>query len=174
MNEIWKDVPGYENYMISNLGNVKSLNYNHTDREHLLSPGNCNGYLRVNLCKNGVKKYFLVHRLVYSTFVGEIPEGCEINHINENKTDNRLCNIEAISHKANINWGTGIARSAAAQKNHPQKSKVVEAIDKVTGRVVFTFPSTQEAGRNGFSSRNVAACCRGEVKTHKGFIWRYA
>lgn len=52
-------------------------------------------------------------------------------------------------------------------------SKAVQAIDPETGLVVREFPSTQEAGRNGFSSGNISACCRGERRTHKGLIWRY-
>ena len=87
--------------------------------------------------------------------------------MDENKENNHLENLEACSHGDNIRWGTGIARRAAAQ------SKAVEALDKVTGRVIFTFPSTIEAGRQGFHQGDVAACCRGERKSHGGFIWRY-
>lgn len=52
-------------------------------------------------------------------------------------------------------------------------SKAVQALDKVTGEVVMEFASTKEAGRYGFNQGHVAACCRGEEKTHKGFIWRW-
>ena len=54
------------------------------------------------------------------------------------------------------------------------KSKTVQALDKITGEVVFTFLSTAEAGRYGFNQGHVAACCRGEEKAHKGLIWRYS
>ena len=169
MKEQWKPIEGYEGlYEVSNLGEVKSLNYRRTGKEKLLSPGkNSNGYLFVNLSKNGVGKPFEINRLVWETFIDKIPPKWDVNHLDENKENNHLENLEACSHGDNIRWGTGIARRAAAQ------SKAVEALDKVTGRVIFTFPSTIEAGRQGFHQGDVAACCRGERKSHGGFIWRY-
>lgn len=169
MKREWKPIEGYEGlYEVSNLGEVKSLGNNKKRKEKLLSPGkNSNGYLFVNLWKNGVGKPILVHRLVYSTFVGDIPDRLEVNHIDENKENNRVDNLNLMTSKENKDWGTANARRAAAQ------SKAVEALDKVTGRVIFTFPSTIEAGRQGFHQGNVAACCRGERKSHGGFIWRY-
>lgn len=177
--ELWKPVEGFEGlYEVSNYGEVKSLerldSRGRKVKEKLLSPGKTeNGYLFVNLSKNGIEKPVGIHRLVYSTFVGEIPPKWDVNHLDENKENNHLENLDACSHGDNIRWGTGIARRAAAQINHPQMSKPVEALDKVTGRVVFTFPSTAEAQRQGFNQGHVAACCRGERNSHGGFIWRY-
>lgn len=176
IEEQWKPVEGYEGlYEVSNLGEVKSLGNNKSRKEKLLKPQkDSNGYIFVILCKNGVKEYFLVHRLVYKTFVGEITEGLQVNHIDEDKENNRVENLNLMTSKENNNWGTRNRRAAAARINHPQVSKAVEAIDKITGRVVFTFPSTREAQRQGFKSGAVAACCLGKRKTHGGFIWRYA
>ena len=178
MKEQWKTVKDYEDYEVSNLGRVKSLGNNKNRKEKLLKPKkNKWGYLLVTLCKNGIKKYFLVHRLVYSTFVKEIPEGLQVNHIDEDKENNRVENLNLMTSKENNNWGTRNRRAAvkiaATLTNHPQKSKAVEAIDKITGRVVYTFPSTMEAQRQGFHSGNVSECCNGKQKSHKGFIWRY-
>ena len=158
MKEQWKPIEGYENYQVSNFGEVKSLGNDKSRKEKLLKPGKNKGYLHVALWKNGVKERFYIHRLVYSAFVGDIPDGLDINHLE---------NLEACSHGDNIRWGTGIARRAAAQ------SKAVEALDKVTGRVVYVFPSIAEARRQGFDRSTVSQCCRGKVKSHKGFIWRY-
>ena len=168
MKEQWKSVKDYENYQVSNFGRVKRLGNNKNKKEKLLKPQkNNNGYLHVGLSKNGIKKTFRINRLVYSTFVGDIPDGLEVNHIDENKENNKVDNLNLMTSKENKNWGTANARRAAAQ------SKAVEALDKVTGRVIFTFPSTIEAHRQGFNQGNIAACCRGERKSHKGFIWRY-
>ena len=52
-------------------------------------------------------------------------------------------------------------------------SKAVQALDKVTGEVVMEFQSAMEAERHGFNNSHVSACCRGERKSHKGYIWRY-
>lgn len=178
MKRKWKPVKGFEGlYECSNLGEVKSLerldSRGRKVKEKLLSPGkNGKGYLQVNLSKNGVKKPFRINRLVYEAFVGEIPSKWEINHLDENKENNHLENLEACSHGDNMRWGTGITRRAAAL------SKAVEAIDKVTGRIVYTFPSTQEAQRQGFHQGAVSNCCRNCFNRpgnniYKGFIWRY-
>lgn len=169
MKREWKSIEGYEGlYEVSNYGEVKSLNYKRTGKEKLLSPGkDRDGYLFVTLSKNGVKKYPRINRLVYSTFVGEIPEGLQVNHIDENKENNRVENLNLMTPKQNSNWGTHNSRSAAA------RSKQVEAVDKITGRVIFTFPSTAEAGRQGFVLSSVSKCCNGKLKSHGGFIWRY-
>lgn len=179
----WKPIEGYEGlYEVSNLGEVKSLNYNRTGREKLLSLGkNRYGYLYVQLSKNGFVKVFRINRLVYSTFVGEIPEDMQVNHIDEDKENNRVDNLNLMTPKENIRWGTGIARRADVRRGKPNpkvaaaKSKAVQALDKVTGNVVYEFPSTMEAQRQGYGDhRNISACCNGKRKSHGGFIWRYS
>ena len=177
MKREWKPVKDYERlYEVSNFGEIKSLNYNHTGKEKLLkSKKDKYGYLTVNLYKNGVRKSFTIHRLVYETFVGEIPEDLQVNHIDEDKENNRVDNLNLMTPRENSNWGTRNARVADARKGlyNIKSSKAVEAIDKVTGRVVYVFPSMAEAGRQGFCQSNVTKCCRGKLKTHKCYIWRY-
>ena len=180
MKREWKPIKDYEGlYEVSNLGEVKRLNYRRTGKEKLLSPGkNRKGYLYIALWKNGIGKYFKIHRLVYSAFVGEIPEGLQCNHIDENKENNRVDNLNLMTSKENNNWGTHNARVAAAMINHSQKSKPVEAIDKITGRVVYSFPSINEAHKQGFNQGNISQCCRNRFNrpgnnVYKGFIWRY-
>ena len=173
INREWKPVKNYEGlYEVSNFGEVKSLerldSRGRKVKEKLLSPiKDGKGYLQVDLYKNGIRKPSKINRLVWQTFVGEIPPKWDVNHLDENKENNHLENLDACSHGDNMNWGTGNSRRAAAM------SKPVEAIDKITGRVIFTFPSTAEAGRQGFDQGTVAKCCRGELKSHKGFIWQY-
>lgn len=130
------------------------------------------GYLQVCLqCEEG-KHPFSVHRLIYETFCGSIPQGLEVNHIDENKEENRLSNLNLMTHGDNNNHGTRNARAAAAQRNDPNKSKQVHQYD-LDGNLINTFHSTQEAQREGFNSGKVSQCCRGKLKTHKGFIWSY-
>ena len=125
MKEEWRDIKGYPNYMVSNMGNVKSLNYRgNTNKEVILKPiKQKTGYCHITLCKNGITKIYSVHRLVYETFVGEIPQGMQVNHINEDKTDNRLENLNLLSPKANTNWGTGNERSKEKQKGNKNAKK---------------------------------------------------
>lgn len=177
------DVPGYEGlYQVSNFGQVRSLDrmVNAKNDSKMLKKGiilkpriNEKGYQRVHLCKDGKGKQFRVHRLVYEAFCGEIPSGMEVNHINEVKTDNRLENLNLLSRKDNVNWGTGMERGAKSRINHPKRSKPVVGYD-ADENVVIAFPSTMEAQRHGYSSGNISACCIGKKPQYKGLIWRYA
>ena len=108
--EIWKDVVGYEGiYQVSNLGRVKSLNYNHTGKEKVrkLDLGR-KGYYLVVLCKGGKRKAHIVHRLVMLAFIGE--SDLQVNHKNGIKTDNRLENLEYCTASENIrhSFDTGL------------------------------------------------------------------
>lgn len=108
MEEIWKDIKGYEGlYQVSNLGNVKSLEKrvngkkcHRVFKEKQLKPIETNkGYLRVKLCHKGKISKARVHRLVAETFI-EKPN-LEVNHINGDKKDNRLENLEWVTGKEN-------------------------------------------------------------------------
>lgn len=174
--EIWQPVKGYEGlYEVSNLGRIKSLNYNHTGKEKILKPANNGwGYLQIVLCRDGKVKHFKVHRLVAIAFLPN-PEGLpEVNHKDENKSNNCVENLEWCDVKYNINYGSRNEKSAAAQ------SKPVEASRFSDFREIeFRFTSTREADRNGYFSSSVSACCRccycreGNNK-YKGLYWRYA
>ena len=126
-----------------------------------------NGYQRVCLVDNeGKKKSYLLHRVVWESVTGEpIPEGYEINHRSEDKTENMVTNLELVSHKQNINYGSRNKRSAKSQ------SKQVGAFKD--GELVMVFQSTMEAQRNGFHSGCISDCCNGKLKTHKGYTWKY-
>ena len=126
MEEIWKDVGVIKGvdfnglYMVSNFGKVKSLNYNHTGKEGMLTP--CNdgrGYLKVNLVKNRKKIGCRVHRLVAEAFI-QIPEHLkdipieklQVGHLKplpdgtEDKTANEVWNIAWMSQSENQKYGT--------------------------------------------------------------------
>lgn len=130
------------------------------------------GYQQVNLSDNeGIKKTYLVHRIVWEAVTGEpIPDFLECNHINEDKTDNRFCNINLLTPKENNNFGTRNIRVAKANTNG-KCSKQVGAFQN--DELVMVFPSAREAERFGFKHSHIAACCRGKEKTHKGYTWKY-
>ncbi len=89
--EIYKDIKGYEGeYKVSNCGNVYSCK-----RNIILKPSTTkNGYLRVSLCQNGIKKYFSIHRLVAEAFIPNPNNLPQVNHIDENKKNNNASNLE--------------------------------------------------------------------------------
>lgn len=176
MKEIWKDVKGWESiYQISNIGRFKTLNYRGTGKEKIISGWlDTDGYIKVILSKKGRKRITKsLHRLVYETFVGEIPQGMQVNHINEIKTDNRLENLNLMTPKENINWGTANERRSKKLKNGVL-SKAVLQLNKDTNEVIAQFPSAMEVQRQlHFRQGRISACCRGERITAYNFKWSY-
>lgn len=102
-NEIWKNIADYEGlYQVSNLGRVRRLKGKRcTSSFRVLRPANCHGYLSVALCKNGKPISFFVHRLVADAFLGNVA-GKEINHIDANRRNNTLPNLEIVNRQENI------------------------------------------------------------------------
>ena len=192
ISEIWRtavyDGEIYEGlYKVSNLGKILSLNYNHTGKPGLMNPGkDTNGYSMVIFWKNGEPKTIKVHRLVAQTFLPnpenkpcinhkiEGDEGKTINMVffNEDGTiDKERTTIEWATYKENNDYGTRTERAAKARINGKKSKKVLQFT--LDGEFVREWESTQECGRNGFNQGHVAACCRGERKSHKGFRFIY-
>ena len=182
-NEKWLQIKEYENiYEISNYGRVKSLKryvpkYNglRTVKERILKQGNnTQGYKTVMLCKNGVHKSVTVHRLVAIHFIeNEDTNKIQVNHINENKTDNRVENLEWVTPKENTNWGSCIERRKNKMINHPKRSKFVYQFTK-DGALVQTYLSTKEVFRQtGYSQSKISECCLGKRKTAYNHVWKY-
>jgi len=106
VSEIWKDVIGYEGtYQVSSMGRVKSLKSGKRRHGRILrGQRDKDGYLRVGLCRDGERKSFMVHRLVLEAHVGPTPTPeHEVNHRNGDKTDNRVENLEWVTHQQNCN-----------------------------------------------------------------------
>lgn len=174
MKENWKDIPGYEGYMVSDQGRVKSLNYRRTGKEEILIPGKARGgYLIVGLWKDGKRKCLYVHRLVWIAFNGPIPEGYEINHINECCTDNRLDNLNLLTRRENNNWGTH-NRKMAEKLTNGKKSKWVIKLS-LNNEILHFYPSTKQVKRElGYDHGYISKCCNGKHKTAYGYKWKYA
>ena len=162
--EIWKDKKDYEgHYQVSNCGRVKSIKFG---KEIILKQNIRNGYYYVFLSKNGIVKKYYVHRLVAEAFIDNPDNLPQINHKDENKLNNSVENLEWCDTKYNVNYGTALTRRTI------KKSKIVYQYT-LEGNFIKEWPSARECGRNGFNQSSVSACCRGELKTHKGFIWKY-
>ena len=171
--ETWKAIDGYEgHYEVSDQGRVKSLWYG---KEKILKPWKNHGdYLLVDLCKDGKVKHTLVHRIVAEAFIPNPNNLTTVNHKDEVKTNNTVGNLEWMSLKDNLNYGTHNKRVGEANINHPKKSKVVQMFDKFTGELLATFPSAMEAWRvTGIAYQNISKCCNGKYKSSGGYKWRY-
>lgn len=171
MEEVWKDIVGYDGlYQVSNLGRVRSLNYRRTGKTKEMKPGtDKNGYRYICLMVEGKARYYKVHRLVYEAFVGPIPYGHEINHINEEKADNRVENLETVSHKDNINHGTCMER--AGEKHR----KWVVQYD-LHGTPIKEWSSMSQAAKKlGIDVAQISGCCLGKPHYHTAgnYIWKY-
>lgn len=112
IEEIWKDILGYEGlYQVSSYGRVRSLDrydrMNHFLKGRILKLyTRKGGYLFVQLHLNGKGKNYLVHRLVAIAFIPNPDNLPEVNHLDEDKTNNRVENLEFCDRKYNINFGT--------------------------------------------------------------------
>lgn len=174
MKEIWKDIKDYEGYyQVSNLGRVKSLDHyvntsrgNRIVKSRILKLYDKKGYFEVVLSKENKLKYYLVSRLVYSTFNGPIPSGMQVNHIDEDKHNNRLDNLNLMSPKDNTNWGTHNERLS--------KSKKKWVIKLSTNNEILHFYESVDKAKEETGIWNIASCCRGERKTAGGYVWKYA
>lgn len=114
MEEIWKDVVGCEGYQVSNFGRVKSLKYRNKCEERILkqTKNKVTGYYMVNICG----KTRSVHRLVAQALIPNPHNLPQINHKDEDKTNNHVENLEWCDRKYNVNYGTSIQRAKQHRK----------------------------------------------------------
>lgn len=117
--EIWKDIAGFEgDYQVSNMGRVRSLSYRRTGKTKVLKQQiSHNGYLTVGLYDRRELKLYVVkvHRLVATAFVPNPDNKPQVNHINENKLDNKADNLNWMTPTENLNWGTRSQRAAMSK-----------------------------------------------------------
>lgn len=151
-----KDFP---NYRIDKIGNVFNSN------GLKLKPSISNtGYLRVSLSNNDVKhKRFLVHRLVAETFIPNPNNYPQVNHKDENKTNNCVENLEWCTPLYNLNYSKVIEKASIA------KEKMVRCI--TTNEVFSSFKEIED--KFGLSYSNLVACCTGRRKKCGGMEWEY-
>ena len=158
--EIWKNIEGYEGlYQVSNLGKVKRNN-------HILKPGiHKKGYTYVNLSKNGKVSTYRVHRLIAETFIDNPENKSEVNHKDENKLNNNVNNLEWVTRKENLNYGT------INERRSKTRGTPVKCIE--TGKI---YHSAREAARQtGIYASSISRCCNGNYgfKTAGGCHWEY-
>lgn len=195
--EVWRDIPGYERYyQVSNLGRVKSVPRKvycnggfHISKERMLKQHkNKDGYWRAHLLKNGIAKTLFVHRLVALAFIPNPNKYPDINHKDENPSNNCVENLEWCTEKYNMNYGTVVERRKASFVRNGSFKKAnatkvrngsrgaetpVEAVSK-DGITTINYPSISEAARvTGISKGHIGECCRGVRSSAGGYFWNY-
>lgn len=173
IKEYWKPVVGYETSdEISNMGRMRIINYRNTGKYKLRKLTiHSKGYFTVHLTKNSITKLYQVHRLVAEAFIPNPQNLPCVNHKDENKLNNNVDNLEWCTNKYNINYGTRNKRISKKMTNGKLSKPVIQY--DLNGNFIKEWPSAHECGRNGFNDSSVSACCRGKLKTHRGFIWKY-
>lgn len=177
--EQWRDIPGYEGlYQVSSLGRVKSnkrIKSLRTDKR---------GYLTVWLCKDSVQKNYKAHRLVALAFIPNPENKKTVNHIDGDKQNNCVENLEWATHSENIIHAnkTGLRSVTEAQRkaasingkktcdqNRPRK-----AVFCIKGGEKHEFTSARQAARFVLGDPSpIIQCCKGKKKTYKGYEWGY-
>lgn len=184
MEEIWKDIEGFEGYLVSNLGRVKSLsresywNYKRTRtiRERLLAlHPDKKGYLMAWLYKEGKKHTRKVHRLVANAFLPNIENKPQIDHINTNKQDNRVENLRWCTGQENSN--NPITARHNGEGHYEEKGKCNKRVIQLTidGTPIKDCICINKVERElGISHSHIIGCCKGYRNMAGGYKWVYA
>lgn len=198
--ELWKWIPGYEGYyMVSTHGRVKSVDRYVNGKNgskclmkgKILKPGtDKDGYKTVHLSKNGKDKTYFAHRLVALTFIPNPNNWLQVNHKDEDKTNNHVSNLEWCTLEYNINYGTRNKKQSESMKGRTfteqHKKKLSEAKKGENGKPILMFTLKGEfikrfdciAEANEFLGKdrrktNIILCASGINKTAYGYIWKY-
>ena len=166
--EEWKTVVYhgeiFEDYEVSTLGNIRSLNYNHTGEIKTLKPytGHESGYLYITLWGSR-QRNCRVHIIVAETWIPNPDNKPTVNHINENKHDNRVENLEWATQTEQIHHGT---RTKRQSKKMGKRVRCVE-----TGII---YDGTRQAEKEtGVCYSSISRCCNGAYETAGKLHWEY-
>lgn len=182
--EVWRVIKGYEGYYeVSNLGRVKSVERvviqknrwgkemaRHLKERILEQYEDKDGYLQVDLHKNGIKEHKSIHKLVATAFIPNPHNYSDVHHIDHDQTNNRVENLVWLSKQEH--YKEHLCDWVQNLKDH--NSKRIDQIDKITGEVQRQWDRAMDAVREcGYSSGNISSCAKGKKKSAYGSVWKY-
>ena len=192
--EKYATIDDFPDYLVTSHGRVLSLK--HDDIRELKPVNDKDGYYYVNLYKNGKMISKSIHRLVAQAFILNSEKNKnEVNHIDEDKSNNHASNLEWMTHKENSNYRTRnerisntmkvITRSEETKqkmsqsrigkykgKQNPNAKSVIGF--KINGCDIKYYKYITESEKDGFHQSGISSCCKGKLKSHKGYNWFYA
>lgn len=186
-NEIWKDIPGYEGcYQVSNLGNIKSLKRTVNtlfgrpkvqDEFIFLKENLKGGYLGVNLSNNGSVKKMKIHRLVAMAFISNPENKKCVNHIDGNKQNNHIENLEWVTYKENSVHASNIGLSSTYWSGKGGKgyfaNMKINQYDLNMNFIKTHDSATLASKEVGIDKSCIIRAANGKIKQSKGFRWKY-
>jgi len=185
MGEIWKDIPNYEGlYQISNLGRVKSLERivlqkngrKRVQHELIRKPRKVyKGYLQIDLWKNHEYSAKRINRLVAQAFIPNPENKPEVNHIDGNKENNCVDNLEWVTGKENMQHAirTGLWKASHSPKKNRKSKKIIQLDDE--NNVIKVWDSIRDIMKyyNLKYSSHIYACINGKRNHYKNYKWKY-
>lgn len=171
-NEIWKDVPGFPGYQVSNAGRVKSF------RSGIRILKQCNdgfGYPKVRIWGNGKGITIHVHKIVALAFIPNPDGKPEIDHINTIRTDNRVENLRWVTRKENTNNPVSISNYKKMTNIYTVNSRKRKPVCQIyDGKIIAEFDSIRDAGRStGIAHQLIVSVLRGRSRVAGGYGWEY-
>ena len=160
--ETFVEIEGFENYEVSNLGKVRNIKSGIMLKPYL----NEKGYLKHCLSEHNKRKFLFLHRIIATAFIDNPGKKPQVNHIDENKLNNDLSNLEWCTAKENLIHGTRTKRAAE------KRFKKVIQLD-LNDNVLNEFESmTQAEKKTGVLLKYISRCCNGRSKSAGGYKWR--
>lgn len=168
--EIWKTIKETNELEVSNLGNVRN-----TKTKHIYAGGKAiNGYIMIHYRPKGKDKYLhlLVHRLVAEAFIDNPNNYPVVNHKDEDKTNNKVDNLEWMTQKDNVNYGSWKERRIATMKNKLKKSKYLYRTYDINNKLIKEYETQAECAKDTHVSNTLIQNIRNTNEMYKNIYYK--